>query len=439
MIADRRWTAVLDTAAAFLVAATGGWALAAPVAEQIGIAGTESELRQLMTSRPLAAAVGLVLAVTVAGVLARRGSRATAYLVAGSGLAVLCLGALVNTHAHQLEWLISLNFLAGIGAGLAMGGAAAVAVDRYVAAALAAGAFASFLLADLTANPIPYGESSDYQGWTAYSLPATEGTMVTAPPWWLLLPALGLCVAGAVLARGSATAPAESSRRPLYAVAIVVVAGLASNAVLAEHRGDWSVAAPVLALLLVGIVIAAFLLDGRDGVFLLTATAVLAAAAPVVVGVAGEWTGIAIMAALLVAGAAVGSRWAKPTLGLVLLAVNAAAGVAGLNDAWAIEGIRYLALAPIAGYALASAVPRRAASIPVGLSVLFVPSALTVAGQSTSSVHWDQLSVFDDLPRGMLGSMPPDPFALSLAMTLVILACAEAAHRLRRRDPSPLS
>ncbi|WP_027501254.1 hypothetical protein [Rhodococcus sp. UNC363MFTsu5.1] len=434
---SRRWIAVLDTVALFLVAATAGWALAAPVAEQTGIAGTEGELRQLMTSRPLAAAVGLVLAVAVAGALARRGSRAAAYLVAGSGLVVLSVGALVNTHAHQLEWLIALSYLAGIGAGIAMGGAAAVAADRYAAAALVAGAFASFLLADLVANPIPYGQSSDYQGWTAYSLPATEGTMVTDPPWWLLLPALGCCVAGAALATGSATAPAGASRRPLYAIAIVIVTGLASNAVLAEHRSDWSVAAPVLALVMVAIVIAAFLLDGRDGVFLLTAAAALAASAPLVVGVGTEWIGIAIMLALLLAGAAVGSRWANPTLGLVLLAVNAAAGLVWPNDASAVEAIRYLALAPIAGYAFASAVPRRAASIPVGLSVLFVPSALTVAGQSNSSVHWDQLSVFDDLPRGMLGSTPPDPFALSLAMTLVILACAEAAHRLRRRDPTP--
>ncbi|MFI6431500.1 hypothetical protein [Rhodococcus oryzae] len=433
---SRRWVAVLDTAAAFLVAATAGWALIAPVAEQIGIAGTDSELRLLMTSRPLAAAIGVVLAVAVAGALARWDSRAAAYLVAGSGLAVLSLGALVNTQAHQLEWLIALSYLAGIGAGLALGGAAAVAVDRYAAVALATGAFAAFLLADLVANPIPTTETSDSQGWTAYSLPTTEGTMVTDPPWWLLLPALGCCVAGAVLARGSATTPAGSSRRPLYAVAVVVAAGLASNAVLDGHRGDWSVAAPVLALLVVAIVIAAFLLDGRDGVFLLTATAVLAAAAPVIVAVGGEWTGIAILLALLVPGAAVGIRWGKPTLGLALLAVNAAAGLAGLNDAWAIEGIRYLALAPIAGYALASAVPRRAASMPVGLSVLFVPSALTIAGQGTGTWLWDQMSLFDRLPRGLASPTPPDPFALSLAMTLVILACAEAAHRLRQRDQS---
>ncbi|MFC7449472.1 DUF3488 domain-containing protein [Rhodococcus daqingensis] len=431
---SRRWTAALDTAAAFFVAATAGWALIAPVAEQSGIAGSESQLRLVLTSRPLAATVGVVLAVAVAGALARRGSRAGAYVVAVSGLAMLGLGALVNVHVHQLESGIALIYLAGIGAGLVMGGAAAAAADRYAAVALAAGAFAAFMLAFPAAHPTV--ESTSF-GWTAYSLPFSEATMFTDPPWWLLLPALAFCVAGAVLARGSATTPAGASRPPLYAVAIVVVAGLASNAVLGEHRSDWSVAAPVLTLLLVAIVVASSLLDGRDGVFLLTATAVLAASAPLLVATGPDPLWIAILLTLLVAGAVAGSRWAKPTLGLALLAVNAAAGLAGLNDAWAIEGIRYLALAPIAGYALASAVPRRAASISVGLSVLFVPSALTVAGQGTSSMHWDQLSVFDDLPRGIFEPMPPDPFALSLAMTLVILGCAEAAHRLRRRDPSP--
>ncbi|AQA20667.1 putative membrane protein [Rhodococcus sp. MTM3W5.2] len=431
---NRRWVTVLDSAAAFLVATTAGWALIAPVAEQSGIAGSESQLRLVLTSRPLAATLGVVLAVAVAGAMARRGSRAGAYLVAVSGLTVLGLGALVNVHVHHLESGIALIYLAGIGAGLAMGGAATVAADRYTAVALAAGAFAAFMLAYPAAHPTV--ESSSF-GWTAYSLPISEAAMFTDPPWWLLLPALGCCVAGAVLARGSATEPAGSSRRPLYAVAIVVVTGVASNAVLAEHRNDWSVAAPMLALLLVAIVIAAFLLDGRDGVFLLTATAVLAASAPLLVATGPDPIWIAILLTLLVAGAAVGSRWAKPTLGLVLLAVNAAAGLAGLNDAWAVEGIRYLALAPIAGYALASAVPRCAASIPVGLSVLFVPSALTIAGQGEGNWHWDTLSVFDDLPRGIFEPMPPDPFALSLAMTLVILGCAEAVHRLRQRDPSP--
>ncbi|MET4612156.1 hypothetical protein ABIC28_003148 [Rhodococcus sp. PvR044] len=431
---SRRWVAVLDTTAAFLVAATAGWALVAPVAEQSGIAGSESQLRLVLTSRPLAATLGVVLAVAVAGAMARRGSRAGAYLVAVSGLTVLGLGALVNVHVHQLESGIALIYLAGIGSGLAMGGAAAVAAGtRYPTVALGAGAFAAFMLAYPAAHPTV--ESSSF-GWTAYSLPISEAAMFTDPPWWLLLPSLGCCVAGAVLARGSATEPAGSSRNPLCAVAIVVVAGLTSNAVLGEHRSDWSVAAPMLALLLVAIVIAAFLLDGRDGVFLLTATAVLAASAPLLVATGPDPIWIAILLTLLLAGAAVGSRWAKPTLGLVLLAVNAAAGLAGLNDAWAVEGIRYLALAPIAGYALASAVPRRAASIPVGLSVLFVPSALTIAGQGTGNWHWDTLSVFDDLPRGVFEPTPPDPFALSLAMTLVILACAEAAHRLRQRDQS---
>lgn len=430
---DRRGLTALELVIAFLVSATAGWVLVAPVAAGYAIGGTRGELQLVATSRPLAAAIGVLLAIVTAALLSRRTDTRAARPVSLVGLSVIVGAALVSDQVQQLEWVIAQQYLSGFGAGLALGGCAVAAAGRRSStAALAGGALAAFLLAvDITQT----AAMSEGSGSTAYSLEASHG-LVAAPPWWLLLPAMGFSIAGALAGRRASNAFAPQPSRAVVSGLIVVVAGLGTNAATVAHLDSWAVAVPATAVFALAVVFAAYRLDGRDGQLLLTATAVAAASAPLIAGAGMTWIGVAIVAATLAVGLVVGLRWPRATLALVLLAAISASGMVATNDLWFVDGIRYLALAPVAGYALGSATRTSAVSGVVGLSVLFVPTALSVAGQgSEADDYWGNLSPVAVLERGMMSPTPPDPRGLALVMTLVVVGMAVALRVLRARRP----
>ncbi|MFE3293772.1 hypothetical protein [Rhodococcus sp. NPDC059234] len=433
---------VLGFLGALLVGATAGWALLAPLASSFGFVATDGQMQALTTSRPLAAAIGVVLAASVAGSLARRGAGArSAWVTAALGLALVAAAGLTNEHVRQIEWLIAANYLSGIGAGLALGGAAAVLATRGGSTGLTVGAFAALLLAPTVAFNLDRGwgwstgEGVDF-GWTAYTPLTDADAVVAAPPWWLLVPALVCTVAAATIGRGELAEPAT---RGVAATLVVVVTGLATNAAIGVAPDNWALAAPLLAVFALAVGAAAFALDGRDGRLLLTATAVVATAAPLFGGTDTNALGVAIIATSLAVGVAVGVRFPNLVAGLALLAAISAIGLLPDFDDGMRDAVRWLALAPIAGYALGSCGPVRGGAAVTGLAVLLVPSALTVAGQSTEWGRFGTSSVFTELPRGLLSVPPAEPTALSLAAALVAGAAVVAAVRLGRRPASPTS
>lgn len=430
---DHRWAAALDLVIAFLVAATAGWALVAPVAAGYAIGGTRGELQLVATSRPLAAAIGVMVAIAAAALLSRRTDPRAARLVSLAGLAVTVGTALVSDRVQQLEWVTAQQYLSGLGAGLALGGCAVVAAGhRSSTAALAGGALAAFLLAvDITQAEA----MSEGSGATEYAMDGSAN-LVAAPPWWLLLPAAGLSIAGALVGRRASNAVASQPSRAVMSGLIVVAAGLVTNAAVVAQRDGWPVAVPALAVFALAVAFAAYRLDGRDGQLLLTATAVLAASAPMITGMGLNSVGMAIVAVTLAAGLMVGLRWPQPTTALVLLAAICALGIVAANEMELVDGIRYLALAPIAGYAFGSATTTSATSGVVGVSVLFAPTALSVAGQGAESDdYWGNLSPVAMLERGLTSPAPPDPRGLALVMTLVVVGMAVALRVLRARRP----
>ncbi|MFC9787472.1 hypothetical protein [Rhodococcus sp. NPDC127528] len=440
---------VLGFLGALLVGATAGWALLAPLASSFGFVSSDGQLQAVATSRSIAAAIGMVLAAAVAGSLARRGAGArSAWVTATLGLVLVAAAGLTNEHVRQIEWSIAANYLSGIGAGLALGGVAAVLgrrlgirSGRAASAALAGGAFAAFLLAPSVAFGLDRGWGWGTGGrvnfgWTGYAPLTDADAIVTAPPWWLLLPALACAIAAATIGRGEV---AEPSTRGVAATVVVVVTALATNAAIGVAPDNWALAAPLLAVFALAVGAAAFALDGRDGRLVLTTTAVVATAAPLLGGTDTNALGIVIIAASLAAGVTVGVRFPKFVVGLALLAAINTFGLLPDFDDGMRDAVRWLALAPIAGYALGSCVPVRGGAAVAGLSVLFVPSALTVAGQSAESDWFGASSVFTELPRGLLSAPPADPKALSLAAALVAGAAVVAAVRLGRRPANPTS
>ncbi|MGW0176659.1 hypothetical protein ACWDUM_22765 [Rhodococcus sp. NPDC003322] len=418
----------VELLAALLVGAAAGWALLAPIAPGFALGGSDARLTVLATSRPLAAALGVVLAAVVAGWLSRRGSVRVARLVVIVGLGAMVAVAFANESARQLEWLTASSYLTGVAAGLALGGAAATAADAVESATMAAGALAAFLLtAPVTAR---LGEMAD-RGWTEYTLPNDSGTFTVAPPWWLLLPAAAATAVALLL--GGARAARPSSRAGAVTTS-VVVAALVTNAAIGAVPENRQLTWVLLAVFVAVTIAGAAALDGRDGTLLLVTTAVVATAAPLSDWSDTTWIGVVILAVSLAVGVVVGTRWPSVVVGLTLLAAVSLAGLLpdvadGMGDA-----VRWLALAPIAGYTLGSCGGARSGATVAGVSVLFVPSALTVAGQAAASGPLAELSPFTELPRGVLAyGSPPDPWMLNLTMTVVVLGTIAAAGVLRQR------
>lgn len=416
----------VELLAALLVGASAGWVLLAPLASNFAFGATETMWTVLTTSRPLAAALGTVLAAAVAGALSRRGSARATRLVTLLGLGLLVAILLVGGGAREVEWLIAVTYASGAAAGLALGGAAASVADRAEATALAGGATAAFLLAPLLAGRLGTAPTG---GWVSYAPLTDAGTLTVAPAWWLLLPAAVATAAAALL--GGAR-PVRPSTRALALPAAVVVAALATNAAIGAAPTNRVLTGALLAVFVAVVIAVAFALDGQDGTLLLTTTAIVAAAAPLTGWTDTTWVGIALLSAGLACGVLAGARWPSVVAGLTLLAAVSLIGL--LPDVADGMGgmVRSLALAPLAGYALGSCGRVRSGAAIAGLSVLFVPSALTVAGQAAVSGPVES-SLFTELPRGMLATAPPDPQALTLAMTVVALATIAAAGVLRQR------
>ncbi|MFD1815179.1 hypothetical protein [Rhodococcus gannanensis] len=414
---------------ALLVGTVAGWALVTPPAS--GIAGSEGQMKALVTSGQVAAAVGVLAAAAVAGRLSGRRSARGAGLTTLVGLGLLVAVQYANDGALQFEWLLAATWVWGIAAGVALGGAAAAASDRIGTVLLTGSAVAAFVVVPLATELLG---TSPERGWTAYNPLTDVVTVAAAPIWWLLLPAV-VATAFAVALGGTRTA--GRSTRGLAVTAAVVATALATNAAIGATLDNRPLAAVLLAVFVAVTIASAFALDGQDGTLLLTTTAVVAAAAPLSGWSDTSWIGVAILAAGLAVGVAVGARWPSVVVGLTLLATVSVAGFLpdltdGMNDA-----ARWLILAPIAGYAVGSCDPVRSGSLVAGLSVLFVPSALTVAGQAAPGVFADLWpSPFRSLSRGMTASLPPDPQWLTVAMTAVGLVTIAAAGVLRQRDDS---
>ncbi len=423
----------LGPIAMLLVGATAGWVLLAPVPSTFALATSDGQFGALATSLPLASAVGCVLAAAVAGLLSRRGTPRAAWSTAVAGLAAVAASVLVGRFAGGVEWLIVTNYVAGIGAGLAFGAAAAVASSRAAGGALVGGVFAAFLLAPTFVSGFAF-ESGGHVAVSVGYAPLTDADATAATvPWWLLLPALAGAATLAVAGPGTLTRP---SARGLTATVLVVTAALLTNAAIGTAPTNWALAAPLIAVFVLAVGAAAFTLDGRDGRLVLTTSAVVATGAPLLVGIDTTSLGVIIVGVTLAVGVAVGVRWPNAVVGLALLTPIGVAGLLPDFGDGLVDAVRWLAFAPIAGYALGSCVPVRDGATVAGLSVLVIPSALTVAGQSTGSDRLDPdagHSVFASLPRGIMSVPPADPQLLSLIGILVTVAAAIASRLLAPR------
>ncbi|QSE82735.1 hypothetical protein [Rhodococcus koreensis] len=327
--------------------------------------------REVLDASYLDPAAGATLAAVVAVLVtvlvrARRGLSALSF----AGLALLGVARSIGPWDFEM-------FLGGVAAGLLLGGLVglcATADLEWLQTALAAGVLTGVLLD----GPIEHLRISLPRRYADY-LPGH--TVDAAALAVLALTAVVLAVA---LWSGDFGERADLavSRRAVVAGIVVPLVGLVLCWWFVHQawdvdsdggmQGRW-----VFGIVLVAVVIAAALwLEGRTGIVLLAAMALVATGGIGRSAFPDSWPWLLLPAALSLAGAVLGRRFPQPVLGIAALAVVAASAVFE-HPPWdnLQLGAMWLLLPLAATYTFASSVP---SSGPVTAAALAIPAALTV-------------------------------------------------------------
>ncbi|MFC4604821.1 hypothetical protein [Rhodococcus kronopolitis] len=369
----------LPALTALLGGALAAFVLTAPPGGRWSVSASDRELDRYLGAQPTGVAIGVVLAVAVYLLLQHRGSRRLAWATMAVGTAVLVGGRFAVVEVAGLDGLTALHYVKTAAAGAILGAAVAAAWGRRVGQlTLTLGVTAVFLAAPA------FGSAA-----VSYST-----SVIGEPSWWLLAAAGATAVACAVLGNeGSRVqrAGAHELRVALTSAVAVAVANrlllawIGQQSVDASRYTAWVAMAASVTVVLVTTEVCARMADGPDGRFLLGATAIAAAATPVLadlrmprlgtadVGVA-PWVAVAVAAASVAVGLRVSMRWRLPLAGLALAAVVPllAALWPDLGDSGAPLLVRLALVGAGAGLALGATAPGAAALAATGLGIPFV-------------------------------------------------------------------
>ncbi|UGT58162.1 hypothetical protein [Nocardia asteroides] len=363
---------LLDAVAAFAGAASAGIALFLPFTF-----GARSEVHSafhvtsLLNSVPRAAALGLIVAMVVA-VLARPITRpGLIWLTAAGGAAALALNYFIGTMMRSADVLTSQNYLDSLCGGVLFGALGIVALRRRWSAV-------GFMLG--TVLVFVYGEVVGVFSSTDSSLEASY------TPAWLVGTAVVLLAVNALRHRHGIMLPAvprlaaDLPISPIVAATVLSVSVLLATEWLARewdgrNGSTWQIAVAV-AVTVIAAFVAATLLPGRDGGWLLVAVGVAAAGDALGDAARLGWYLLLVLGlgAVTILG---GLRRSSPLL--AMLAVGALCVFAALAPrlpwslAWPIGAV---ALACLAGYTAGSIRYEYLPSAVLALGALYLPSIL---------------------------------------------------------------
>lgn len=415
------WRALVRFAAVYAATATAGLAIMMPVSYG-WFTSAPQQVDLMVRSVPPAMESGAMVAVICAAAVASIGSTSAAWYT----VAVALLGILVNhvgMSGMGMDSLTTVNYIDALCAGVVIGCLAPVVwTPSPAGGAYLFGCLSSVIFGDLAQPP-------DDERWSG----TLDRLFGGAPPVWLIVAALALVAANLParnhLRRLPGAGP-DFSLAPILSGAVAVFTLARASRWLAENGDRLGVIVAGVALVIVGAFLAALILPGRDGVLLLLLVAFAAAASAVVTVPRPSWANllidVAVAAGLLVA-------WLRPrpylaiAASAVLAAVAALLAVTGVaNPAWAVLGV--VAISLVGGGNLGSALPRRATSVVVALSVLFVPSAAVALrgrpfGRIGYSPHWYRLP-----------QVPHEPVPAYAALGITA-GCALGIYLLRRWRP----
>lgn len=393
---------VLPCVAGLFVGAAAGFVIADP-ASQFAVSRFEPDLFSWDGwALPFTAAPGI--AVVAAALTAMVLTRARqAWIVAAAAFAGLLIasGLVLDQVIPQLAQRYSVVGLAGVALGAAAvalwpgagAGAGGSAPRRGGVVCLPIGTVMGLLLSTALVETVAY--QSIPRRFAAY---LDEGFALSSW-WWIPAVAALLALAAAVVGADHAVADAPD-RRTISAAVVVAVGGTVSYAL--ADSDSFSVGRALVALLLALAVFAAaaWLLPGRDGLFLLAVLAISASTAPLApelsASVILNVPVLAAAAALIGAGGYLGWRFPLPTLGLAGLLAVAALGIPEVGDPTTLNVIRLLISALAAGHLLASTLPDRAATGALGVAALFTPFAWSAMSALFTPFGWVSYTPLSD-------------------------------------------
>lgn len=371
--------AALSALTALLGGALAAFVLTAPPGGRWSVSASDRELDRYISAQPTGVVMGVVLAVVVYLLLQQRGSRRLAWATMAVGTAVLVGGRFAVVGVAGLDGLTALHYLKTAAAGAILGAAVAAVWGRRVGQlTLTLGVTVVFLAAPV------FGSAA-----VSYST-----SVIGEPSWWLLAATGAAAVACAVLGDEGSRVQRAGAHELRVALAAAVAIAVANRLLLAwigqqpvdaSRATAWAVIAVSVTVVLVTTEVCARMVDGPDGRFLLGATAIAAAATPVLadlrvprLGVAdfgvAPWVAVTVAVLSVAVGLRASMRWRLPLAGLALAAVVPllASLWPDLGNSGALLLVRLALVGAGAGLALGATAPGAAALAATGLGIPFV-------------------------------------------------------------------
>lgn len=416
----RRFGNLAEVLSAFLGAVVAGLLLMAPL-DLAWSDGGPLELDMLVLNMPRAAAAGAIFAVVAAALAVALGRRA-AWLISLSSATILLADHVWNLNSSFTGTLITVNYIDSIFGGILLGALAVAACGRRLTSmAFLVGAIGAILFGDLTALPDADGEAS-FAGWLS----------VGTPPIWLLLLAVLALAAGMSVQRPSEEPDAETADLPIAPITAALVLVMAT-----ALSTDWFVRQPdtvanialATAVTVVAALLAAFVLPGRDGRYVLLAVAVTNSGSAIFTVPRPDWSAFMQVGGVLL-GFYLGRRGFSTWLGFAgtgLLAVFAALSADFAHADAVIPIIGITALGLLMGYCFAGPAPVAPTSMVVALTALVVPClVIAVRGSSFGRIAYSPRWYRD--PTSVVSATPG---WTALAVTLGCAAGMALLYRLR--------
>ncbi|MGW4088440.1 hypothetical protein [Nocardia sp. NPDC004750] len=372
----RRVGDIVDATTAFTGAAVAGVTLFLPVTVSTQGQATSYRIAGLLNSVPRSAALGVIVAVAVAVLVATTSRPLTGWATATAAALAQLINHFTGRHVATAEMLTTQNYIDSICAAVLLGGLGAVVLRRPLpAAAFAVGGVGFFGFGDLA---------------DLLNINADPYAVLETPTRWMI----GVSLALLVLSTLHNWKRAEETKASRMAIALPVTPILAAMVlalvILAgtEWLGRQYTKLPaeshaveiviVVAATIVSATAAAMLLPGRDGTGVYLAVSLTAAVDAVGYAVRPGWTA-PVLIALTAAGLVIGARMPSTALAiLLLLGITVFALVTSTSASTIAYAVISGVIALTAGYCCGTARPHYAPSGVLALSALYLPSAVSV-------------------------------------------------------------
>ncbi|MFG1790197.1 hypothetical protein [Nocardia sp. NPDC049149] len=353
-------------------------------------------LSSLTSSVPRGAAIGVIIATSVAVLACTAARPATAWLAALLGMFVQLINHIVGHNASSADMLTTQNYVDAVCAGVVLGALGAAVLRRPLPAmGFALGGVGFFLFSDLA---------------ELLDIDDDPFAVLETPPRWLIAVALALLLLSTLRNWSRAGKPETAKISIELPVAPILAAMVLALVILAvtEWLNRQYVTAPAIdhavdigitaAATVFAATAAAMLLPKRDGVGIYLAISLTATADAFGYAQRPGWS-IWLLVVLAAIGLLAGVRRPSTTLAVLLMIVIAVFAINTPADSnWIAFSIGSAILALTAGYCCGTAWPAYPPSAVLAIAALYLPSVVGSLPDNTKSWHVDEGAAHNSTP-----------------------------------------